>query len=80
MSELQSFTWYSKVLILNQNIFFLYFKRMFLFQISSHEHNGLGAIQTVLKSGVNKQKERLEDSHQCRQNNPTHRVHEINHL
>lgn len=44
LGELQSFTWYSKVLILNQNT--LYYRK-YSFEASSHEHNGLGAIQTV---------------------------------
>lgn len=52
LGELQSFTWYSKVLILNQNT--LYY-RMYSFEATSHEHNGLRGDSDSVKNQVSTQ-------------------------
>lgn len=52
LGELQSFTWYSKVLILNQNT--LYY-RMYWFEATSHEYNGLRGDSDSVKNQVSTQ-------------------------
>lgn len=67
-----------KCFILNQNIFCTW--GMFLFLISSHEHNGLGVIQTVLTSGGISQKKKEKKGLINLDRITPHHVHEMNYL
>lgn len=72
LSELQSFTWYSKVLILNQNIFVL--KGCICFKFLLMNTMSSGWFRQCLKrknTGVNSQNKSFGGLYQCRQNNPT---------